>query len=491
VDKLAPTVTDIINLSLKTGHFPDIMKMALVTPLLKKSSLNPDILSNYRPVSNLSFISKILEKVVDSQLSEFMSAHNLYEKHQSAYRPGHSTETALLRVQNDILHALDMQQGTILVLLDSSTAFDTVDHAILLERLHNNIGVSGVALKWFHSYLTERHQSVCVQGDSSTPVELAYGVPQGSVLGPKMFTIYSSPVGQLTRKNNVNDHMYADDTQLYKFFNLKDITTTGQALEIVENCVDTIRSWMLQNKLKLNDSKTEFLLLASPRLHNNINISSIRIGTTDVTPSATARNLGVQFDKFMDMQAHVKNICRACYFEIHDIGKVRSLLNKEAAEQLVHAFITSRLDNGNSLLYGLPDILIKRLQKVQNTAARIVTGTKKLDHITPVLKSLHWLPVKYRIDFKILLLTYKAIHGLAPDYLSELLVPYTPVRNLRSGSKKQLTAPSTNLKTYGDRSFSMEPPTLWNKLPASIKNSATLLSFKSSLKQHLFKKAFQ
>ena len=155
------------------------------------------------------------------------------------------------------------------------------------------------------------------------------------------------------------------------------------------------------------------------------------------------------------------------------------------------AFISSRLDNANSLLYGLPDYQIKRLQRIQNTAARILTRTAKHDHITPVLKELHWLPVEKRIMYKIILLTYRCLHNLAPPYLSCLLELHESERNLRSTQKFLLKAPKSNKKSFGDRAFTNAAPRLWNSLPLQIRQCKTLSSFKTNLKTHLFSKSYR
>ena len=214
------------------------------------------------------------------------------------------------------------------------------------------------------------------------------------------------------------------------------------------------------------------------------------IGESIIQPSTTARNLGVIFDQHLDMEAHVNALCKSCYGHLRRIGHIRKYLTTEATQLLVHSFVTSRLDNGNSLLYGLPDTLLAKLQLVQNTAARIVSRTRPCDHITPVLQKLHWLPVKQRVSFKILTLTHKAIHGLAPEYISELLHHYQPQRTLRSSSQLLLEVPRTRLTNYGRRSFSHAAPTLWNDLPVSLRNIETLGAFKSNLKTYLFRTAY-
>ena len=192
----------------------------------------------------------------------------------------------------------------------------------------------------------------------------------------------------------------------------------------------------------------------------------------------------------MRLEQHITNICKSAYHQLHNIYRIRKYLTKDATKSVVHAFITSRLDYCNSLLYGTPSCLLNRLQRVQNTAARLITGTPRSSHITPVLRELHWLPVTHRIIFKVALLTYKAQHGLAPQYLSELLTPYTPSRSLMSGNKNLLTVPSYKLKSYGGRSFTCVASMIWNDLPDNLRSATSLTAFKSGLKTYLFKDAY-
>ena len=188
------------------------------------------------------------------------------------------------------------------------------------------------------------------------------------------------------------------------------------------------------------------------------------------------------------MQQHIKNTCRAAAFGISKIGKIRKFLNKQSTERLVHAFVTSHLDYCNSLYSGLPNSTLVPLQHVQNTAARLVTKSRKHEHITPILISLHWLPIVSRVKFKILLLVFKIKHGFAPNYLSNLLKPMIPSRRLRSSKDAHLQynpGPRTYTR-YGDRAFSVNAPKLWNSLPINIRNSSSIETFKSHLKRFLF-----
>ena len=206
---LAPVITNIVNLSLTSGEVPRELKRALVTPLLKKPNLDTNVLKHYRPVSNLHYVSKILEKILAMQLSHHLHENNPLEPHQSAYHTAHSTETALVRVSNDILRATDNKQSVFLVLLDMSSAFDTIDHSILLSMLNQRYAIGGTALKRFGSYLSDRTQQVRILGESSEPQPLDLGVPQGSVLGSILFTLYSVPLAEIARRHNLSVELYA------------------------------------------------------------------------------------------------------------------------------------------------------------------------------------------------------------------------------------------------------------------------------------------
>ncbi len=272
---------------MSTGIVPRSLKQAIIQPLLKKVNLDASDMNNFHPILKLSFISKILEKIVFVQLNDFLVSYNIFDRFQSGFRAGHSTESALLRVSNYILLDVDSGSPLVLLLLDLNDAFDTVDHHILIDRLKDQVGIQGLDMDWFSSYLKGRTISVSL-GNCSSVVPLMCGVPQGSILS------------------------------------------------------------------------------------------------------------------FSDL------------------------------EKVVHAFVSSRLDYCNALYLGVSQASLSYLQLVQNSAARLLTGTKKRDHITPLLISLHWLPIRYRIQYKVLLYIFKSLHGFAPEYVSDLISLHQPLRSLRS-----------------------------------------------------------
>ena len=296
----------------------------------KKPGLDKEVLKNYRPVSNLSFISKVLEKVVAKRLDDNMLDNNLYSPVQSAYRKRHSTETALLKVQSDNLTALDSGSGAALLMLDLSAAFDTINHGILLSRLNSLYGISGDALDWLKSYLSSRVQRVIIGDTVSECKDLNFGVPQGSVLGPMISCMYTKPITDIIAGHGLSPHCYADDTQLY--IAIEHSANLHSKLLRMERCVADIRNWMRHTMLKLNDDKTELIVFALRYNQHLYSDDSMMIGNTTVVCEPQVKNLGVIFDQVMSMRQHVNYTSRTARFHLRNISRIRRYIPEESCK---------------------------------------------------------------------------------------------------------------------------------------------------------------
>ena len=457
--------------------------MAHVSPLHKKPSLDRNSLKNYRPVSNLSFISKLIEKVVANQINKFISHEGLLNVNQSAYKSSHSTETALLKIQKDIAFSVDSGKAVALTLLDLSAAFATIDHSLLYDCLHDWFGLDGTVLVWIKSYLSNRKQKIKIGDSFSEAVILPFGVPQGSVLGPLLFTLYTSPLSQVISKFNVTHHLYADDTQIYLAVDSRNFDSS---MEELTKCLKSVQEWMVGVKLKLNPEKTEFIIIGQKAIRESLAPNfPVPLLQNNISPSVEVKNLGVIFDSDNSFDNHVAKVCRACYCHLRDLRRIRKFLSNETAILLANAMVSSRLDYCNSLLYGVSKSNIAKLQRVQNALCRIIFRLDKMSHVTPFLKKLHWLPIQHCILFKYNLLVFKAINISQPLYLSALI----RLSSLTRGNR--LSVSSTHPKKHiGRRGFAVAAPAEWNKLPQTVRSEQTIDRFRSQLKTHLFRLAY-
>ncbi|KAI4896499.1 hypothetical protein NFI96_021433, partial [Prochilodus magdalenae] len=355
--------------------------------------------------------------------------NQLQDINQSGFKPAHSTETALIAVTERLQTARSAKLSTVLILLD------------LL--------------------------------DLRPSTRLSTGVPQGSMLGPLLFSLYTLSLGKVITSHGFSYHCYADDMQLMLSFPSSDT----QVCNRISACLTDISSWMTAHHLKLNPSKTELLFIPSTTgPHCDLAIS---LGNSLITPTEDARSLGVILDGQLLLSAHIANLTRSCRFLLYNIRRIRPFLSQEATQLLVQSLVISRLDYCNSLLAGLPLRAIRPLQLVQNTAAHLIFNLPKFTHVTPLLRSLHWLPVVARIKFKTLMLAYKAKNGPAPPYLMAMVKSRAVPRALRASSTARLEPPP--LRTHGrqaSRLFSVLAPRWWNELPLGLRTAESLAVFK-------------
>ena len=288
----------------------------------------------------------------------------------------------------------------------------------------------------------------------------------------------------------MNHHFYADDSQIYLSFKPSAAGEPTTSKLRIESCIHDVNNWMSGNKLTLNHDKTELLVLHA-RHRSQPPLESILVCSDVIYSSNSAKDIGALFDTVMSMDNQINSICQSAFYHLRNIAQISQHISFRNCETLIHAFVTSKIDHYNVPLSGLKQDRVRKFQYVQNSAARLLTGTRKHEHITPVLRDLHWLPGHERIRFKILLMTFKCLNQLAPSYLSDLLIHYRPSRTLRLSDKELLVQLRCHLKTYGERAFSFIAPKLWNTLPLSIKRCNSAESFKSNLKTYLFRNCFE
>ena len=388
--------------------------------MLKKAGLDESLPSRFRPVSNFPFPSKVLERIVNRQIVGYLNDFHLFPDVQSAYRRGHLTETALLKVFSDIIDGIADGKIVILSLLDLTAAFDTVDYDILLKRLDLTYGLSGTILNWLRTYVEGGTQAVHMCGVISSTRRVTCGVPQRSVLGPLLFTLYTADIEAIVRSFGLKHHTYADDNQIYSSCHPPE--SASLKVTIIQ-AIDAVDQWMASNRLMLNPIKSEFLWCSSPRRVHMIDRSAFLLKDGSVDVSSVVRNLGAFFDVTMSMNDHINKLIRSCFYHLRRIKSIRRSLPTSTAIQLENCFDIARVDYCNSILSGIPKYQQDRIQSVLNAAARLIFGVNRYDHITPLLKDkLHWLRVPQGIDFKQCLLVYKVLHGLSPGYIADYCV---------------------------------------------------------------------
>ena len=364
-----------------------------------------------------------------------------------------------------------------MLLLDLSAAFDTVDHEVLLDILWFELGFRGKAYNWFVEFLRDRRQAVNIDGHKSSFKDNIFGVPQGSVIGPFLFNIYVRSLIKMMELAGFTIHGYADDHQvLYSFqvdFQVAAIRKT------VPQGLDLISRWMNRHFLKLNPDKSQVIVFQPKGDAGQVVFERMMLSDGSYIPiSQLVQNLGVRFDSQLTFSPHISSIIADGYHLIRNIASIRKYLSLEHLKTLVNSIVIAKVDNCNSLLYGISGYDSDRLQKFQNSCARLIYGKRKYDHVSTLLRELHWLPSEARPYFKILCYVFKCIHDLAPSYLADLIV-------MRRGHDLSLAVPRCSSR-IGDRAFSVAGPRLWNALPVNIRQIKTLETFKTQLKHHLF-----
>ena len=478
---LAESLCDIFNLSLATGVFPDSWKIARVAPIFKSGQQNDR--SNYRPISVLPFLSRVFEKLVYNQLYEYLDGNEHLFSHQSGFRSLHSVVTSLLNNTNDWYVNIDKGKYTAMVFIDLKKAFDTVNHQILLAKL-KKYGIDDLEYLWFQSYLENRRQFCKVNGARSNLQDIDCGVPQGSCLGPLLFLIYINDLPLALHKCNVT--MYADDTSIsYASKNIEELNTT------LSKDLDSLNKWLQGNKLSLNVVKTQAMVIGSqPNLkkiaEKKVDTPSFSIGGSDIDLIKNVKYLGVQLDSNLDWDQHMKVLCGKVSRAIGFLKYAKKFVPKDTLIQMYRGIVEPHFRYCCSVWGSCGETKLQALQKLQNRAARIVSNSSYDTSATLLIKNLKWLTVTDMIKSETATVTYKALTGLAPSYLSNLFTKNSD-RNidisLRNAATDLYIPRMTTCK--GQKAISFRGAKTWNQLPLEVKQANSLTSFKTHLRSHL------
>ena len=354
-------------------------------------------------VSNLSFISKVIEWCMLLQSSEHCREYNLQPDYQSAYREDYSCETAILKISDNILWAMEKQSITALIALDLSAAFDMVDHNILLDILTTKFGIEEKSLQWFREYLRPWSFKVIINNKYSEEKDLTLSVPQGSCAGVNIFNLYCSPL-HLVIPDSLQLSGFADKHSVRKAFKASDRSAEESTIKELEQCMVTVKNWMDELRLKMNLSKTELIYFGFSKQLEKCTIRQIDVAGDLIIRSDLIKYLGVWMDAAMTFKQHIAKKCQVATLNLKRIRSIRHLITTDIAVSLCLSLCISHMDYCNSVLYGLPKSSLDKFQRIQNMCACLVLRKNMRESATQCLQELHWLPIKQRIEFKMLTL---------------------------------------------------------------------------------------
>lgn len=459
---LLPVITHIINSCIIDNTFPSCWKEAIVIPIAKVRE--PTEFKDLRPVSILPALSKVLEKIVDRQLRDFLSQNNLLPDRQSGFRPGFSSTSTLLDITDDILAATDKGNLSLAILLDFTKAFDTVNHEILLAIFHY-LGFAPGCIEFFSSYLSDRFQLVKIKNSVSSKLNLRAGVAQGSILGPLLYIIYTSNFHNTFQFCSF--HSYADDTQLYCSFPSHDLP--GACREINQELatfVDISRKFCL----KINPNKSSVVLFGSRNTVTRVqNLININILNTPIPLVTFARNLGLMIDSDLRFHQHIDKKIQSAFIALKKLYANKQILSPNIRKLLCDSLVLSQFNYGD-VIYGpcLTSVTVQRIQRVQNACLRFIYGLRKYDHISHTLVRAGWLNMHDRRKLHMGVFFFRVLKFSTPPYLHKKIRYRTDVHNLNLRHRNSITLPRYATTMYR-RSFTYSLAAFWNALPCRLR----------------------
>ena len=477
---IAPSIARLINLSFSLNVFPCRWKTAKVTPIFKSG--DPADVTNYRPISVLPILSKIAERHVYDALYSFLSENDLIYTRQSGFRPRHSTETALIKVIDDLLFNLDNDCVSGMVLIDYRKAFDMIDHTLLLKKLEV-YGLSTETLQWFTSYLTNRRQLVKLGDKQSNLANVPHGIPQGSILGPLLFIVFINDLPFHVTSSTID--LYADDTTLTSCANYSSIDKLEQNLN---SSVAEIAEWAASNKLPINESKTKAILITGKRLPSKINYEmALTINGTKLEVVPSVKLLGLEIDFELSFNSHVEKLCTKLSQRIGILKKIRSCLPMRQRLLFYNSMIRSVWHYVSSIWTSCDKENLGRVLKLQKRAARVISDADNQASSVKLFNRLQWLPFYEESKIAKCCVAYKRIKGEVPLYTKGSLILNSQQHNRATRySNINFICPRFNRMTEGGRSFAVTTCQLWNSLSLELRNSVSLESFRNNFRKNLF-----
>jgi len=479
-----PALEHVYNFSLYFGEYPHTWKQSIVTPIPKIPI--PSHEAHYRPINILSCLGKILDKLVYKQVQQFIDSGNYLDPYQSGYRVGHSTETALIRVCDDIRKAMDDRKITVLVLIDFSKAFDLVNHTLLLSILES-FNLSDNVISWFSSYLSGRKQ--CVRGGNtiSSMNDVTVGVPQGSTLSALLFSLFVNRVSKSWR--NSKHIMYADDLQLYIHCTPSELQET---VFMINNDLKSLNEWCLKHGLSINHKKCQAIVIGTRRYINALdktNLPNIKIENTSIPYVEKCRNLGFLVDECLSWEPQVATLCRKVRDSVRKLRFSPIPLNRPLKITLVSSLIFPQIDYASSLYTTLTQTQMDKLQKAQNVCIRFIFDLRWNEHVTQYYSQIGWLKVSERFQLNATCLAYKMIKTEKPFHTYKGFRENKVKADKITRSKNIFDIPIHRTSLYS-KSFLIKCMKYMNDFKEIYHHATSRKLFNKLLKENLLKKYF-
>jgi hypothetical protein len=472
---IAPSLCHIFNVSIISGMFPSRWKEAKVTPIYKKGKKH--CVENYRPISILCTLSKILERYIHEKLYDYLTNAKLLLPQQSGFRAQHSCATSLTHMVDSWLGSLNNGKMVGALFIDLQKAFDSIDHSILLEKLHI-YGCDKNSINWFTSYLSNRNQKVNFMNVCSSLKATEKGVPQGSILGPLLFIIFINDLP--LHLSHCDSDLYADDTTIFtEGNNLKDIEI------LLNKDAENVYKWCTENNLSINAKKTTCMLIATPQKVRTIKESlKVYINNVQIPVSSCEKVLGVHISNSLNWDKHVTNVKNSMKGKLYILRRIRSYLSVHARKIFCNSYMFPYLNYCSTIWGNTTKGNLTKLHRLQKRAARLIYNDP-ISSSADLFKKLKWMPMEKLIEYEKLVLVYKSLNMKCPQYMHDMLSYQSNERySMRSTTQRKLVVPKVNVEMFR-KSFVYSGSHLWNQLPHHIQQADSLRKFKQSCLSYL------